>query len=504
MRTRSKQRLIFPGCVLIAAILLLVCTKSSPLYPLNDWVDCNIYFTIGKGLMNGRVPYLDLYDQKGPFVYLLYGLAALLSPDSFLGVYVLEALSFGAFLYLAYRTVALYCDRYAALTLPLLGALILSAMSVSHGGSLEEFCLPVFAYGLYSALAYYKRDDPARRIRMRTVLLNGFLAGLLLFSKFTLLAFYFAFMAVLFLSQCLRGDWRYGLLCCAAFVCAMLGAGVPWVIYFAAHGALREFYYYYFYTNIFGYATLESPTLLQLLFTIIKATAATLLRNAQYSVLIALGLGFVLFGKKSGLPTVGKLAVLAMFLLLPCGLYLGGQSYRYYGLTLAAFAPLGCVPPTLFLNERLAPRLQGRVRPYALTAALTLLGVGFSLLVSSNVYLLGVPKSETPQGRFAAVMEREKEGGQPTLLCRAFPDSGFYLAAGVIPFNRFFSSNNVMLPENAAEQVRLVEEGAAQFVVTRGRADVPGPLYELLDTASLWYEGDVWTYRLYRRKAGGR
>ena len=312
MRSKNTPRYLYPLCVVIAGALLLVCSKSSPLYPLNDWVDTNIYFTIGKGLVHGYVPYLELYDQKGPFVYLLYGIASLLSSRSFLGVYVLQALSFGGFLAIAYRIANLYVEKNILPMLPVLGALILSAMSVSHGGSLEEFCLPIFAYGLYCILRYFKLDYPTKRPQLSMVAINGLLAGLLLFSKFTLLAFYLGWMAMLFFAQCARRDVKYGLICCCVFLAAMALTGVPWLIYFSINNALPEFYYYYFYTNIFGYSALEGPRALAMAASILRGTAATLLRNAQYSLLIGAGLFYLTFGKKSGLTPMGKATLWAM------------------------------------------------------------------------------------------------------------------------------------------------------------------------------------------------
>ena len=74
---------------IIAFVTLLICTKSSPLYPLNDWVDANTYLTIGRGMLQGKVPYRDLYEQKGPLLYMLHAGAACISDDSFFGVYIL-------------------------------------------------------------------------------------------------------------------------------------------------------------------------------------------------------------------------------------------------------------------------------------------------------------------------------------------------------------------------------------------------------------------------------
>ncbi len=32
---------------------LLICSKSSPLYPYNDWVDVNCFFTMGRSMLHG-------------------------------------------------------------------------------------------------------------------------------------------------------------------------------------------------------------------------------------------------------------------------------------------------------------------------------------------------------------------------------------------------------------------------------------------------------------------
>ena len=69
---RSGQILFFLFAALAAVLSLTVCTKSSFLYPLNDWVDVHCYFTVGRGILHGMVPYRDLYEQKGPLVYFLY------------------------------------------------------------------------------------------------------------------------------------------------------------------------------------------------------------------------------------------------------------------------------------------------------------------------------------------------------------------------------------------------------------------------------------------------
>ena len=69
----------FLFALLAAFLTITVCSKSSFLYPFNDWVDVNCFFTVGRGILHGLTPYRDLYEQKGPLTYLLFALAAAVS-----------------------------------------------------------------------------------------------------------------------------------------------------------------------------------------------------------------------------------------------------------------------------------------------------------------------------------------------------------------------------------------------------------------------------------------
>ena len=111
-KSDKKIRLLFGMVLLITAVVTItVFSKSSFLYPLNDWVDSNCFFTMGKGILHGKVPYRDLYDHKGPVLYFIHALAAMISSDSFLGVYFIEAAACFGFLFYSYKTLQLFTDN---------------------------------------------------------------------------------------------------------------------------------------------------------------------------------------------------------------------------------------------------------------------------------------------------------------------------------------------------------------------------------------------------------
>ena len=155
----------FPAllALLCATLALLIATSSSPLYAANFWTDTNIYFTIGRGMTRGLMPYRDLFDHKGPLLFMLYALGAAISDTSFIGVFILETLSLAAAVYAGWRTVSLFGEgRLTLLSMPILAAVVCCCTAFTQGGSAEEFALPALAAG---ALLLAGDDNPFRDVR---------------------------------------------------------------------------------------------------------------------------------------------------------------------------------------------------------------------------------------------------------------------------------------------------------------------------------------------------
>ena len=113
----NREHVFVWGYLLVAAFfILLFATRSSFLYPCNDWNDANSYFSVGKALFNGKVPYRDVFDQKGMYLYFFYGLAYLISHTTFTGVFILELVLAVFDLRAIYRILCMYMTRGLANT----------------------------------------------------------------------------------------------------------------------------------------------------------------------------------------------------------------------------------------------------------------------------------------------------------------------------------------------------------------------------------------------------
>ena len=59
-------------CLFVSFCFLTICTKSSFLYPLNNGSDIQCFFTVGKGMMHGLVPYFRRLSAGDFIVYVLF------------------------------------------------------------------------------------------------------------------------------------------------------------------------------------------------------------------------------------------------------------------------------------------------------------------------------------------------------------------------------------------------------------------------------------------------
>lgn len=107
---------IYVFCTLLAfCVIRYGFTALSESMHLRPDYDANVYHIIGRGWMEGVLPYVGLSDLKGPLVFLQCGVGSLLAPDSFLGVSLIHAMVVGLGLLYACKGAALFVGRLAAL-----------------------------------------------------------------------------------------------------------------------------------------------------------------------------------------------------------------------------------------------------------------------------------------------------------------------------------------------------------------------------------------------------
>lgn len=445
-----KKVYLLSGILMTALVILIFCSMTSFVFPIHNWVDQNCFLTVGREMLNGRVPYRDLFEQKGPLLYLFHALAAGIDRDGFFGVFLLQLPVWFAYLYLLYRIAQLRLTPWRSFAaMSICGVLTAVTYCYSLGDNAEELALPAIAFGLFTLLSASKSR---RRIFYSETFVNGILAGALLMIKFTLLGFYAGWVLISVIYCVKRKEGGRIPLHAIFFLAGILLVSIPFLIYFIYHKALDDFFSVYFHSNIFLYSS-DASVSGRILF-VITSLGTAVIKNPVLMALIFLGQAAAVlrFRKERGFEAF---IVTAGFWIMFLFLYIGGTSYRYYLLATAPFALFGILP------------LCGRLRESRTVFSVMTAGLLACTVLCSNCrHYYGMDRMDYPQFRFAEQIEEDS-----MLLNYNFLDGGFYLAAKAqLPPTKYFCRVNIersRFPEMYQGQEALIEASVPDFVVAR-------------------------------------
>ena len=503
--SREDRRLLF--CV--ALVSVSVCSLSSPLYPFNDWVDANCFFTVGKSMLYGIVPYRDLYEQKGPLLYALYALCYPISHRSFLGGWLLEIAAAWAFLSLAWKSHLLLTGRRDPIFLFLTAALVYTVPAFLKGGSAEELSLPLLMLSFYYGLRCIFLN---RELTEREAFLIGLSSGAVLWIKYSMLGFYLGFILAPAYRMLRNGRVLRLLKLLGLIVLGVAAASLPVLAYFGYHRALDSLWEAYFYNNLFVYG--KASSLMNTVRGLASGMASMLTYNDATILLVLLTL-VTLWREKNRTPA---LHIFLCFCFAFGLIYAGGINLKYYSEILCVFIPLGVTQllklcstqklirtgsegamdtdrekeehPTASTRRPDFDRVSRIVIPLLFTLA---------LFGSENSYMLLHKRAEMPQFIFAETL---KEDPDATLFNYGALDIGLFTTADILPSTRYFCMLNLPSEEMVTEMEHYMRDGTTKYIVSRG-LEVESPSYRLLQTAEFTDNGTLYPYYLYIRSTEG-
>jgi hypothetical protein len=152
----KKGLLLIPPLLQLMILLAVVLAVLSPVAPLYQPIterDQGVYLYTGQQILDGGIPYRDVWDHKGPLIYYIYALGLWITHSAW-GVWFVEALFLflaGVSGFLAMRMV--FAPAIAFFTTILWLAALPQVLD--HGGTVEEFSLPF----QFAAIYFFLRSE---------------------------------------------------------------------------------------------------------------------------------------------------------------------------------------------------------------------------------------------------------------------------------------------------------------------------------------------------------
>ena len=465
MKTNEKMKLkqndidkykgikTYAFCLLVSLLFLLVCSSNSFLYTFNDWVDFNWYRTMGRGILDGKVIYRDLFDHKGPIIYFVFAFAELFSNPAVV-IYFIECVTLSLFLFLSYK----YLSKYLSYFYSLIGVVVLafiipcSILFNSGGGAVEEYMMPIFMYVFLTIDNYLSGQDFTRK----TSIFIGVCIGLMFWIKFSTLVVSGILLITWFIMNLIKKKYKETFI---SILWMLVGFGVitlPVGIYFGVNNSLNYLWQSYFYDNIFRYDV--GNGLINYLINFIGSSIIVYIGiTLIFVALIALEIyllkkNFKLF-----------LLILPLFFQLLLFVLLKALPLTYYFLILVPYITLG-VKALLSIIKKEPEKCKFRVLSISLVVAVLF---GLTFITGNNSKDFGKQKEEYVQ--YQVVKDIESfELENPTLFCYSMWDYGFYNALGVVPTERFYARNNFSrkaYPEMYETFDNAIKNATADFVI---------------------------------------
>ena len=494
LRNKNKIfRLLY--CLVISFLVLMICSKNSFLYPFNNWVDENAFFTVGKAWGHGLIPYRDLFEQKGPVLFLIFTLASSISSKTFIGVFIFEIISFTIFLYYVIKIINLFINKNLTyLFLPLIAVFITSSSFFAHGGSAEEFCLPLLMYTFYSFLRVFVCDND---ISYKNLFINGLIAGIILLIKFTILGFWFGFMASLFFYFIINKKYKKAFISCLVFLSGMFIPMLLFSIYFLLAGGFREFIDVYFKFNIFNYS--EKQSILSRIKQAFNIFYRAMSVSFIYLNLLYVGFLYFVFSNNFIKNKVHKLFILMFVGFGSLGIFWGCKEFVYYYLMIVPFIIFGFI----MIGNYITNEVELDTMKYCFIGGIILVLSVHYIGNSSNIEYMKNKKSDIVQYKFAKIIN---ENNGKTLLNYGSIDRGFYMTTGIVPNVKYFESINAIVPgmdELLEEKINNKEFDYIVVTKFKGCSSMTKAIpnnYDLISTDKEKYEDMKIRYYLYGRK----
>ncbi len=184
----SDTKLTIPEhliALVFAFLIITITSSSSPLIAVNQINDPNCLLTVGRGLIHGKIVYRDLIEQKGPILYLINAIGALITPYDFKGVWLMEVIACDIFIVTASKIQKLLSGKKDLITTILIGTLtfvVYSCRCFAYGNTAEEFSIPCIAIALYLCIRCITED----KIDFKSTVIVGICTAVIFWIKYTI------------------------------------------------------------------------------------------------------------------------------------------------------------------------------------------------------------------------------------------------------------------------------------------------------------------------------
>lgn len=206
--------------------------------------DSSAFLVIGKGWANGLLPYIDLWDSKGPLIFFI-NMLGFLTEKPLLTMFVIEVIVWLINEVFIFKTIRTEYDCPKALILTVIIQFFSTVYCCISGNCVEDYCMPFISASVYFLVLFLNniKDKSSISHNPWYAVIYGIAFSVCLLTRITNAIIICSSFFVIALFLIINKKWKNLLLNGLAFIggCAVLC--LPFMIYYAVKGHLYDLIY---------------------------------------------------------------------------------------------------------------------------------------------------------------------------------------------------------------------------------------------------------------------
>lgn len=240
--------------LLIFIFSMMVMMPLHPNFMTHTLRDSGLFMYIGWRILEGEIPYRDVWDHKPPIIFYLNALGLLINEHW--GVWIIQLIFIFSSFILLHKLVSTIFDKQTSLIAICIASITLF-FALEGGNLTTEYTI------LFQVLGIYLFHKYSHNKNKKILFLIGILGGLAFFTKQTAIGIWIAvglYFLFQFLSKINKQTAKEFILQIGSIGIGVFLNFIFWHLFFLSHNSLNEYYDANFHFN-FVYSSIETQEL---------------------------------------------------------------------------------------------------------------------------------------------------------------------------------------------------------------------------------------------------
>lgn len=311
------RRIAISGTIFIFACILSL-TNQQNIFRQNaaPSPDDAVFQSIAFHMSKGEMPYKDIFDHKGPLLYLINFIGFIINKSW--GIWLIELAAVFITLLIVYKTARLFADRAWSLATVFLTSTIALSYIWNEATGVETFALPFIAYTIHNFLKFLNE----RKLSAKEIIATGASLGAIFMLRPNMLAVWAVFCLAVIIEFVTQKQFKELFAYILKFAAGIIIAILPFMLWLLFTGSFAAFIDCYINFNAFYTLNSEASTLTNRL-----SIMAEPFKNSLI-LLACLGLPYVfIVNKKLRKTSIYLVATIALTLFTVAS---SGRNYAHY------------------------------------------------------------------------------------------------------------------------------------------------------------------------------